>query len=416
MHRKIQEQLLVVGWLLLYLPCLWLAVDRQAYFRDQFEAEAVGFRFLVLLYFFLLIFCYGLVIHFVDDVYRICWNRRGALIYGSLVALFTIAPPYFSLDAAGYLVVARNWSEFGANPFITPLGGVAQNTWLQELPEGWWADQKALYGALYLILVAPFGIVSSSLFKTVVLYKIFNTMFFLATAASLRRILLRLEYPPALIVLFLLNPTILIHSPLEGHNDTMMMYGVTLALEYYLADRFVLSALMVALATSIKHFAFVMLPIFFFVRGRLNLKNGLVAVVIMLATLSLGAAVFDQTLIQIFRLVSQFSTFDCFYQCTPFIRFSESAFPNHVQIVTRGVTLFLIAIFTVRFWYFNLTPPRYVLCLFLAPLFFSVYWFSPWYVLPLIPLAVVSVGNRESPFPVLLLLLSGYSLLRYFGF
>jgi hypothetical protein len=148
----------------------------------------------------------------------------GVLIMGTMV----LAYPAFSYDIFNYIFNAKMVLVYHADPhrvaawnFPDPMLGFMRNVHtVAPYFYGWTA-----------ISLIPYVLGIGRIFPELISFKIFSAILFLMTAFMLNKILvkLRLANKAQRLILFLLNPFILIEAIGVGHNDFAMMLPALLS-------------------------------------------------------------------------------------------------------------------------------------------------------------------------------------------
>ena len=158
--------------------------------------------------------------------------RRALLLFPALFAV-TLAPtwPAASKDIYHYIIEGRTLAVHGLNPLTTPPAMLPPDPLYWILSSWQWEPSR--YGPLWaLVAAAPVFVAGDSLTASVLLFKAIAVCAFLATGFLVYRTAGRLRPALALpaYVLVAWNPLLLLESGANGHNDVLMLAFTTLAL------------------------------------------------------------------------------------------------------------------------------------------------------------------------------------------
>ena len=187
---------------------------------------------------------------------------------GIISFLFVCIIPFMSSDIFYYMGIGRLNSKYGQNPYYISTKefvdseniDIQSDTLLQKAYNGYWSNTTVIYGAVWtficnILSLLSFGNVDLGLF----VFKIFNLCIHLGNCYLLYKISKRKIFS----LLYGLNPFILLEGIANGHNDVWVVFFILLALyELLIRKKVILSILPLALATSIKYFAVLLLPLF----------------------------------------------------------------------------------------------------------------------------------------------------------
>lgn len=199
---------------------------------------------------------------------------KQVLFLSVLICLvLTFAYPAFSHDIFNYIFNAKMVLVFGANPhiklavdFVDPMLDFMRNV---HTPAPYF------YGWT-LISLLPYILGLGRIFPELISFKIFSAIFFLFNGFVLNKIysIYKLKLDKLRLVLFLLNPLILIEVVAVGHNDLVMMAFALLAFYFLIKTKnrdknkkqkkvklIILSLFFILTSISIKYATVVLLPL-----------------------------------------------------------------------------------------------------------------------------------------------------------
>lgn len=177
-----------------------------------------------------------------------------------VVLIFTVPVTY--TDFYHYFFEDLTLLKYGQNPYLVSPQSLPQEP-LSFLSG--WNFLPAQHGPLRVIMMAPvawlggFNITAGLFF-----YKIFFSIFFLASAFIFYKILPFVEERKKNLALFLFlwNPLLLFSTLVRGGTDILMVFWLLLALLFVVKDKFYLATLFLALSASLKFVTAIFLPFF----------------------------------------------------------------------------------------------------------------------------------------------------------
>lgn len=147
--------------------------------------------------------------------------------------LLVFVPPSTSIDLLSYVSHGYIATELDGNPHLVPSSGVAQTPLGAELMRYGWrpVHPASPYGPLWTRVEAAVGVVDG-LGGQMVALKLVVVAASLGSALLIWRILgdVRPEHQFVGTVAYLWNPLIVVEVAAEGHNDSLMVFFVLLAL------------------------------------------------------------------------------------------------------------------------------------------------------------------------------------------
>lgn len=171
-----------------------------------------------------------------------------------LVGLFSY-PAFVSYDIFNYIATAKVLFFYHENPYLLmPIQFLHDPLLLfMHAP-----NKTALYGFVWIILTGiPFLVGVGNFLITLFAFKIFVIAFYVATIF----LLYKLSKNSQAVVLFALNPLVIIETLMSGHNDIVMIFLALISL-YFLQKKKVFFSLLLLLASIfIKYATIALLPI-----------------------------------------------------------------------------------------------------------------------------------------------------------
>jgi len=193
-------------------------------------------------------------------------------------ALLVLSYPAFSYDIYNYMFTAKTVLVYGKNPYgVIPLQFLGIDPYLNFMR---WTHLPSAYTPVWIFLTLPVYLLGFNVFLvTLWNFKLLVAGFYLAATWGIGKILERLEPDQKTtgMVLFALNPLILIESLVSAHNDVVMMAVVLLAWVLYLRKKTVASFFLLSVSVATKLMSGFLLPVFFL---RWNRVHALIAMTV----------------------------------------------------------------------------------------------------------------------------------------
>lgn len=192
---------------------------------------------------------------------------KQTLKYVTIIGLiFLVMLPWTSSDIFYYMGVGELDSKYGQNPYYVTMeeyyGQNKENINDEILEQGannFWASTTVVYGPIAQII---FKLCTSISFKNIdmciVVFKLLNLILHLLNCYLIYKISGKNKF----VVIYGLNPYIFLEFIANAHNDIIVIFFILLTL-YFLIKRknVIASILFLALATGIKYFTVMLLPI-----------------------------------------------------------------------------------------------------------------------------------------------------------
>ncbi len=333
-----------------------------------------------------------------------------------MCVILLISPPLMSLDATAYVLSARNWVHHGLNPYVTPLNAVPDDPWMRQMGHGaWWVSSPAAYGPLFCLLCAPWVLLGSrSILLAIYLYKIFSFALFVASIPVFHRIVRALKLPDRTTMLYAMNPALLLHVMLDGHNDMLMALATILALYMVMREKWGTGALWVGLSTAVKYYSVVLLPMVVFERGRLHVLRGVVAGAIVGSVMLATSAPLGFPFRIILDGFRRSESFEPLYRPVPTIAAFDAIFGAHSQMAIGIATLLGYGLIIYLTLYRRDSPVKFAFWSMTTVLLMTVRHFGAWYLVAVFPAGALLAGESTG-YGIGLIALTYYSLFHFFG-
>ena len=206
---------------------------------------------------------------FVFELYFISLIRRGVMGMSDALKLTVVAGviltasyPAFSYDIFNYIFDARLWITHGVEPWRYTALDFPADEWTRFMH---WTHRTYPYGPVWLPLTIPFYLLGLGKFTlTLMWFKLLGLAAYLTSAKLIQKILTITEPKHATLgmVLYSLNPLILIESLVSAHIDVTMT--AFLLLSIYLAlnkRRKILSFFVLVISGGIKFITAAAIPV-----------------------------------------------------------------------------------------------------------------------------------------------------------
>ena len=338
---------------------------------------------------------------------KIFKNIKAMYIFiGICAVIFILVIPFTCSDVFYYLGVGRIDSTYGQNPYYVTITDfvesednikyLEQDTILEQAYQNDWADTTVVYGPVWQLICK---IVAGTSFGNIdiglLIFKIIAVILHLLNCYLLYKITKK----KLIVLLYGINPYILLEGIVSAHND---LYVITLVLSalYFLLKKknIVISVLFLALATAIKYFTIILLPfiIIYHFRDKKPLQRlqkcfiyGLMFILI----LGVTYIMYVQDWTVLMGLVTQQERFAKSFYIIIMEYFSE--IPNVVSTVHE----ILLSAFVIIYFFVCVTllfkkninfreEARKCEYFLIAFIFLLITNFQPWYLMWLFPLVI----------------------------
>ncbi|MBA3943508.1 MAG: hypothetical protein H0X37_02980 [Herpetosiphonaceae bacterium] len=212
-------------------------------------------------------------------VYRwaLAISQRALLSYTVCLALpLLFLPHLFSSDVYSYAMFGRIPLLYGGNPFTDPPARFATD---QLLPHIYWKTTASVYGPAWIILSLPITALAQVLGGGagiyVLLYKLVGFGSYLASLTVIRRLLT--DWMPQRatwgVLMYAWHPLVLIEFTGSGHNDSLMVLLILLALLFAHRQWHIVAVGLLVLAGLVKPVALALVPLYLLYTLRTTTKG-----------------------------------------------------------------------------------------------------------------------------------------------
>jgi len=181
--------------------------------------------------------------------------------------IFIAMLPWLSSDIFYYMGVGELHSVYGQNPYYKTIKQYVKenpevtknDTIMKQASQNYWSKATVVYGPVAQLIFSIFTKIS---FKNIdiclALFKLVNVIIHLLNVWLIYKITKKLRFS----IIYGLNPYILMEFIGMVHNDIIVVFFVLLSLHFLLKRKQILpSVLFLAIATGIKYFTILLLPI-----------------------------------------------------------------------------------------------------------------------------------------------------------
>lgn len=370
MKSLTKSTLLILLYEIAFVPLAVISIIRKEPFYFYFEGFGKGTTQVLITTLFVVLVLYGLILRMESEITALSLKKVVILLL-PLFCLFIVSPPMLSRDILSYMIPAKNLAVFGEDPYSTPLNAIVQNDWTQYVANVW--KHKSVYGPLFNIIVAPFGIFDD-LKVAVASYKMLTTIAILTSAVLIKKI-----YNEKKALMLLLNPVLLVHFVMEGHNDVFMLLLLLLAVYFFAQNKNKLPAyIFLALSIAFKYYTVFLIPAFAIRNKRFSfIEFTKIAGVSALVYFLIGL-VFKGYFPNLLSNDIGFYSSKCFYAaCTPIDIFLRS-----VPIPTTILKLGIIAVFYLYMYTRDISDlTKWLFNIFMVISFVYLSWLTSWFLI-----------------------------------
>ena len=271
MKNKIIKIVLIIFTVLLIIPSIVYLVKNQTvmgfdtyynFFIDK-NANKIISTIIFLVLFIGMSIIYGVIVK--QKPFKAI---KEILIYVLIVsAIFAIMLPWTSSDIFYYMGVGELDSRYHQNPYYVTMKDYynenknnIDDTIFEQGAKGYWASTTVVYGPMAQLI---FKLCTAISFKNVdislAVFKLLNLAIHLVNCYLIYKLSNK-----KFAVIYGLNPFILLEFLANVHNDIIVVFFVLLALYMLKHKKIVPSVIFLAIATGIKYFTVLLLPIVIF--------------------------------------------------------------------------------------------------------------------------------------------------------
>lgn len=265
MKNKIIKIAIIIFAILLLIPSIIYLAKNQTvmgfdtyynFFIDKNANKIISTSIFLVLFIGITVM-YGIIVK--KNVFK---NIKEILIYVLAVsAIFAIMLPWTSSDIFYYMGVGELDSRYRQNPYYVTMKEYNENdiddTIFEQGAKGYWANTTVVYGPMAQLI---FKLCTAISFKNVdislAVFKLLNLAIHLVNCYLIYKLSNK-----KFTVIYGLNPFILLEFLANVHNDIIVVFFVLLALYMLKHKKLVPSIIFLAIATGIKYFTILLLPV-----------------------------------------------------------------------------------------------------------------------------------------------------------
>ena len=207
------------------------------------------------------------ILYFIINKLKCFKDIKSILIFITIIgAIFTIMLPWTSSDVFYYMGVGELDARYHENPYyVTMRDYYTQNEEnieddiLLQGATNYWGNTTVVYGPIAQFFFKMCSLLSmKNITIALFIFKFINLIIHIANSYFMYKISGKKSFA----VLYGLNPFILIEAIGNVHNDVIVVFFVLIALYFLLKKKnLLLSIVALALATGVKYFTILLLPI-----------------------------------------------------------------------------------------------------------------------------------------------------------
>ena len=181
----------------------------------------------------------------------------GLFSISSVILLFSY-PAMLSYDIFNYLTTAKVLFHYFENPYLVmPIEFVSDPNLLFTHA----ANKYALYGPSWIAMTGlPYLLGLKNIILSIIGFKVFSILFFFATLSLIYKVSKNL-YP---VILFGLNPLVLIETLLSLHNDIVLTFFAILSFYFLLNNKKIHSVFSLIFSVLIKYATLALAPVYLY--------------------------------------------------------------------------------------------------------------------------------------------------------
>ena len=213
----------------------------------------------------ILILIYFLIIKKRKELFK---NIKSVMIFILIISsIFILTVPVFSSDIFYYLGIGRLSFEYGQNPYYVSMQqyinenpglDLEKDTIMAQENNSYWAETTVVYGPIWTFICSVIAKLSlGNVDLGLLLFKLLNLLVHILNCYYIYK----LSKKKVFVLLYGLNPFILIEGLVNVHNDIFMILFMLISFYYLIKKKnILLSIVFLALATCIKYFTIILLP------------------------------------------------------------------------------------------------------------------------------------------------------------
>ncbi len=401
-------------FLLLNFLCIFaISFSRGDFFSEHFENFDSAKISLVLLVFIFVLSAY--IFLFFEKKDKL--DRKEMTIVVLILLIAVATPPFLSRDIGAYLVGARNFIWLHANPYTTGIDSIKDNNlWLKELGDWWSLKYPFAYGPIFLV-IASFSVLPNfvHLIGAVYFYKLIVFFAYIFSIVIFSKIVKILSLNKFLVVLYAINPAMLINGLVDGHNEIFLVLFLLLTVYFLIKKAGYKSYLFWIASVLVKYNVLILMPIFWKEHNRFSIKKIIISSVGVVISFIIILGIFFKFNILSFGgnvSIMKGQLQMCFYHCSPVSSITDLLAGEFSNTLRLALFLLMYVFLFFKFIFKDNNFLKFIFWTALGLIFILTRWISPWYVLISIPIGLLIDDDK---YRVAVVGLTVYSLLHFFG-
>ena len=225
---------------------------------------------------FALLLCSSFLLYFrvIKNSHK--FNIKKILLAVFLVGFaFLIAFPNTSTDLFYYMGTGRVLEEYGQNPYYYTIDSILKENSSDMIlrNSGPWKTETVIYGPIWIIICFIFNkICFGSVTLLMYIFKFLALILHIANCYLIYKITKKKKF----VILYGLNPLVLIEFLINTHNDIYLVFFVLMAIYFLKNNKIIwLTLVMLAISIGIKHLTLILVPIFvlYYLQNKKMLKK-----------------------------------------------------------------------------------------------------------------------------------------------
>jgi len=185
-------------------------------------------------------------------------NVKWVIALNCLILIFSY-PAMLSYDIFNYIFSAKIFFFYHENPYLIMPIQFLGDPFLSFTHA---ANKVALYGPSWILITGlPYILGFGNFIVTIFNFKLLATLFYLVTSWMIYKI--SKNFLP--VIIFSLNPLVIIETLVSGHNDIVMIFFALCSLFYVSRNNIFSSSIFILLSILIKYSTLFLVPIFIYI-------------------------------------------------------------------------------------------------------------------------------------------------------
>lgn len=334
--------------------------------------------------------------------------------------IMIITPPIGSADVYNYAYRARVQTVYQENPYIVATGEYPDDMFYNFSPKEW-NYLTMQYGPFWTSISIFFSeITRGSFFWNIFLYKILALVSFFGSAVLVNKILKdnksKIIVPSML--LYLWSPIVVFEAVNNAHNDMFMVFLLILGIYLLKKKWYLLSMIVLLLSILVKYISLLIVPIFLiYIFKTVNNSKKRSKILVQCGILSIAFIILFYLPfwdgLEIFRGLWEQSKINTYanFSLLPavvywIIHVVTTGFPISIETISKIARVFGFIFFILGYlWVIKSyiknkaeTFLEYCFMTILIYVFFYLSYLQPWYLVWVIPLAIITERKYSSQF------------------